>query len=85
VVVNFIGKKMIQCYDLSIVLSAGWSKASMKIEFVNCAPEEQVSFVPLAIGIPISGWRFPFLLGYLLTDIISIISRRRNNNVFVRV
>ena len=48
-----------------------------------CAPEEQVSFVPLAIGIPISGWKFHFLLGYLLTYIIS--RRRKDNDVFVRV
>ena len=30
-----------------------------------CAAEDHVSFVPLAIDIPISGWRIPLLLGYL--------------------
>ena len=35
-----------------------------------CAAEDHVSFVPLAIDIPISGWRLPlFLLGYFLTYI----------------
>ena len=42
-----------------------------------CAAEDHVSFIPLAIDIPISGWRFPLLLGYLLTYMLLFLGAER--------
>ena len=50
-----------------------------------CAAEDHVSFVPLAIDIPISGWRIPLLLGYLFGLYVVVSRRRKDNNVSVRV